>query len=105
MAYQVQITARAERDSEEILSYLEQHSRNGAARWHSGLTKATRSLEEQPERYGLAPEAADLGIDLRQVLFGNRRGIYRVLFTVEGSTVNVLHIRHASRRSLKPGVL
>jgi plasmid stabilization system protein ParE len=103
MAYQVRITARAERDAGEAIRYLQQRSRAAAARWHAGLTEALRSLEEQPERCGSAPEAEELGIGLRQFLFGKRRGVYRVLFTIEGDTVNVLHIRHAAQRPLQPG--
>jgi plasmid stabilization system protein ParE len=103
MAYHVRIAARAERDAEEAIRYLQQRSRTGAARWHAGLTEALRSLEDQPERCGLAPEAEELGIELRQLLFGKRRGVYRVLFTIDADTVNVLHIRHAAQRPLQPG--
>jgi hypothetical protein len=66
---------------------------------------AVQSLEEQPERCGLAPEAEDLGLALRQLLFGKRQGLWRILFTVEGNTVNVLHLRHAAREPLRPGDL
>jgi hypothetical protein len=36
------------------------------------------------------------------LLFGKRRGVYRILFTMAGNTVNVLHIRHGARAPLKP---
>jgi plasmid stabilization system protein ParE len=105
MSYQVRLAARAEQDAEDILLYLQQQSRIGAARWHASLLAAIDALAEQPERCGLAPEADDLGLPLRQLLFGKRRGVYRLLFTVAGQTVNVLHIRHAARRPLEPGDL
>jgi plasmid stabilization system protein ParE len=67
--------------------------------------EAVKSLAEQPERCGFAPEVEELGIELRQLLFGKRRSIYRVLFTVTAQSVNVLHIRHAARQPLRPGDL
>ncbi len=105
MAHRVRMAARAERDVDEALSRLQPRFPVAAARWHAGLLEAVQSLEEQPERYGLAPEAEELGIELRQLLFGKRRHAYRVLYTVTGETINVLHIRRASRRFLRRGEL
>jgi hypothetical protein len=50
----------------------------------------------------LADEAADLGLDLRELLYGRRRDVYRVLFTIDGQTVNVLRVRHAAQDRLTP---
>jgi plasmid stabilization system protein ParE len=105
MAYRVRIAARAEADVEKALGWMLRRSAAAAGRWHAGLLAAVDSLEEQPERCGLAPEAEDLGIELRQLLFGRRRGVYRILFTIAGNVVNVLHIRHATRQPLRPGDL
>lgn len=38
------------------------------------------------------------------LLFGKRLGIYRILFTIEADTVQVLTVRHAARRSLREGM-
>jgi plasmid stabilization system protein ParE len=105
MAYRVQITARAEFEIDEALDRLRQSSASSAARWYAGLMTAIESLEQLPERCGLAPEAEDLGVKLRQLLFGKRRNEYRILFTIRGDVVNVLHLRHAARRPLQPGDL
>jgi plasmid stabilization system protein ParE len=102
MAFEVRITARAEQDAEEVLRYLEQQSAAASERWHSALTGAMESLAQYPERCGLAPEADELGFDLRQLLLGKRRSVYRILFVVEENTVHVLHIRHAARRPVQP---
>lgn len=61
-----------------------------------------QSLEEEPERCPLAAEAENLKVELRELLFGKRRGVYRISFTIEGEVINVLHIRHAARDWLKP---
>jgi hypothetical protein len=36
--------------------------------------------------------------EVRQLLYGRRPHTYRILFTIEGDVVQVLHIRHARRR-------
>ncbi|HZW33521.1 MAG TPA: hypothetical protein VFF52_22570 [Isosphaeraceae bacterium] len=37
---------------------------------------------------------------MRVLLYGKRRGVYRVLFTIRGDTVHVLTVRHSAQRSL-----
>lgn len=102
MAYRVEISYRAERDIEDIVRYLHQHSPRAATRWHAGILEAVHTLEELPERAGLAPESEELGIELRQLLYGKRRNVYRILFTIEGDTVNIVRVRHSAQDLLKP---
>jgi hypothetical protein len=73
-----------------------------AARWLATLFDKVESLENQPERCPLADEADALGIELRELLFGRSRSRFRILFIIEGTTVQILHIRRAVRDSLKP---
>lgn len=105
MAYQVRITARALADANEVLARIGRIAPQAAARWHAALLDKVQTLEDHPERCPLAVEAEKLGIELRELLFGKRRGVYRILFTVDGDTVLVHHIRHAARDSLMPGEL
>ena len=49
--------------------------------------------EPRPE----AEEADDLGSELRVLLSDRRPHVYRILFPIDGSTVNVLRILHAAR--------
>ena len=37
----------------------------------------------------------------RHLLYGRLPHVYRILFTIDGSTVYILHIRHGSRQPLK----
>jgi plasmid stabilization system protein ParE len=71
-----------------------------AAKWHAGILTKIRSLATNPERYPLAYEAVDLGIELREMLYGKRRHVYRILFTIDGQTVNVHRVRHAAQDRL-----
>jgi len=48
----------------------------------------------------LAEEAEDLGIELRQALYGKRRQVYRILYTFDGTTVHVHRVRHAAQDRL-----
>jgi plasmid stabilization system protein ParE len=73
-----------------------------AARWHTGVYAKIRTLAHHPERCPLADDAADLGIDLRELLYGRKRNVYRILFTIDGRTVNVHRVRHAAQDRLAP---
>jgi plasmid stabilization system protein ParE len=106
MKYRVRLTARAERDVDEALAWLcEQGAGSAARRWHQRILAAVGKLERQPERCPLAAESEDLGIELRELIFGRRQGVYRVLFIIERRTVCILHIRHSARDVLRPDEL
>lgn len=58
------------------------------------------TLERMPQRCGIIAEAGELGEELRELLVGKRRGIYRVVFQVRGRSVHILHIRHSAKDRL-----
>ena len=101
MSYQVRFTRRALADVDASLAWLSSRSAP-AARWRAGLIGRVAALEQSPDRYPLADEAAELGIDLRELIYGRRRGVYRILFTIDGSTVHIHRVRHAAQDRLKP---
>jgi plasmid stabilization system protein ParE len=74
-----------------------------AARCHNAIHAKIRTLANNPKRYPLAYEAADLGIELREMLYGRQRHVYRILFTIDGQTVNVHQVRHAAQDRLSSG--
>lgn len=71
-----------------------------AARWFTAIQRTVAQFAADADRYPEADEAAALGIDLRQQLHGKRPHVYRVLFTIDGDTVNVLRVRHAAQDHL-----
>ena len=98
MKYRVELTANAERDVDSALRWFrEQHATAASGRWLNAILARVDTLERHPARCRLANEADELGIELRELLFGKRHGTYRILFVIEGQMVNILHIRHASR--------
>lgn len=70
--------------------YLADRSPDAAERWYSGLDKATAKLSTLPERHPIAEdESEQLGITLRQMVYGRRRGVFRILISIEGDTVTL----------------
>jgi plasmid stabilization system protein ParE len=100
MTYRVEISsiAAAEADS-AFLRLAQVTSLSQASQWYSGLLKAIESLSTMPKRCSLAQENEYFSQEIRQLLYGQRRNSYRILFTVleEASTVRILHIRHSSQ--------
>jgi toxin ParE1/3/4 len=100
MAYQVSITSRAERDLDYIYERINAESSGAALKWYLGLKLAILHLGEHPNR-GAVTRRKD---KLRQLLYGNKPHIYRVIFRVveKQQEVEVIHIRHGARGKLKP---
>ncbi len=77
MKYRVRLTARAERDVDGILDWLcTQGVVSAAHGWHQRLLAAVDTLERHPERCLFAAEAEELGVELRELLFGRRKPVY-----------------------------
>ena len=102
MAFRVEITEDAESDGKGILEWLiSQHAVEAGLRWRQGLEEAIASLSDLPARCPLAPENKSFPFEVRHLLYGRKPHVYRVLLTIEGNTVFILHIRHARRNPLK----
>jgi plasmid stabilization system protein ParE len=101
MAFRVKTTAKAKRDLDAILEWLlSQEAGETGLRWFQGLRDTVASLAHSPERCALAPENAAFPFEVRQLLYGRRQHRHRILFTIEGDTVCVLHIRHGRRQPI-----
>lgn len=99
MAFRVEIAEEAQRDAERILDWLIAEQAGEAGwRWFEGLEKAIATLADLPTRCPLAPENAASPFEVRHLLYGHKPHVYRVLFTIDGDTVVILHIWHGRRR-------
>ena len=96
MRYDVVIIAAAEEELEEAYRFIREDSPTHAKRWRESLLARAKSLSAFPGRCAIAPESFALGVEVRKLVVGN----YRVLFTIDGSTVTLRHIRHAARRPI-----
>lgn len=72
-------------------------SASSAAQWNARIIAAIHALAQNAEQWPEAHEAEKLGRDLRCRLYRRGRHVYRILFTIDGQTVNVLRIRHAAQ--------
>jgi plasmid stabilization system protein ParE len=102
MKYSVIIEASARRDIEDIACWRSSYSKDAAREWHQRVKKAIHSLSETPRRCALAPENDAFDVEIRHLLYGRRRYIYRILFTIRGKDVHIFHVRHGAREPLKP---
>lgn len=103
MPYQVRITRPGlEHIGHEANWYSDQNEEIGRA-WYQGVRAAIESLSDNPDRFGLAHESEEFPFELREILYGlGRRKTHRILFRIEGRSVDVLAIWHVSRRDLSP---
>jgi plasmid stabilization system protein ParE len=102
MTFRIEITAAAEGELDSILAWLiSQQAGDSGLKWFQALEGAITTLAEFPERCSLAPENRLFPFEVRQLLYGNKPHLYRILFTVQGDTVYVLHVRHGRRQPVK----
>lgn len=105
MNYRIEISSNAEAEADKSFLRLSQiTSPAKASQWYAGLLEAIASLSQMLKRCPLARENEHFSQEIRQLLYGQGRNSYRVIFTIlEGqdiSTVRILHIRHAYQQTI-----
>lgn len=105
MEYRVEITTYAKRDLRQAYDHIARDSVRNANRWYDRMMAMIESLRFEPEGWPVAPDAETFPDHVvRQKLFGKRRGVFRILFAVDGDRVVVHRIMHSARRLLnEPG--
>lgn len=96
MTFTVLIMPAAEAELQEAYDWLVLQTPQHGPIWFNTLLDAILSLEKMPARCPVAPESTEQE-SVRQLVHGDKRYAYRILFTIRGSNVLVLHIRHAAR--------
>ena len=101
--HRVIITPDADHDLRTAYRFLRDEGSLQVARaWLIGIKKKISSLSDNPERAHGAPESGSFDEPIRELLYGSgNRGVYRILFTVFGRSVFVLHVRHGSMLPLE----
>ena len=103
MKYRVRLAAKAEADVDGVLRWFhEQQATIAGGRWFARLMAKIDTLESHPDRCAVAVESEDLGVEIRELLFGRRHGVYRILFQIEGRTVQILRVWHGARDRVSP---
>jgi toxin ParE1/3/4 len=99
MDFRVELSDQAKRDIAVTYEWFcSQQAGDAGERWFVALRTAIASLANLPSRCPLAPENQESPVEVRQLLYGRRPHIYRILFAIESDTVQILHIRHGRRR-------
>jgi plasmid stabilization system protein ParE len=102
MTFEVVFTLQARAGALDGFRWLSKQSPEAASKWYRGLEKAIESLKKQPRRNPIAGDESDyFGIEIREKLYGRRRGIYRILYSIIDNKVFILHIRHSARDSIE----
>jgi plasmid stabilization system protein ParE len=96
--FSVLIQPPAEDDAEAAYLYIQERAPQAAEAWLAGLLAAVETLSTMPERCALAPENDAFAEEIRQLLYRS----HRVLFTIRGAEVHILHIRHVAQDRLRP---
>ena len=99
MAYHGEIADGAQTEADEILNWLlAQHAGETGLHWFRALYDAIESLRNFPRRCSMALESNESSTEVRHLLYGRKPHQYRILFTMEGETVQIIHIRHSRRQ-------
>lgn len=82
MVYRVSLSGPAEKDAYAAFERIRDAAPTHAEKWLSRLFAAISSLDKQPARCPVIPEARELGFPARHLLYGKGRGVYRIIFHI-----------------------
>ncbi len=100
MKYHVVLQRLATKDLDEATAWALRHAPETATRWFGRFHAALQTLGLHPQRCPLARENGKVDVELRELHFGKRGNVFRVIFTIDADTVRILRIRRAQRRWL-----
>jgi plasmid stabilization system protein ParE len=100
MTFQVEVTPIAEAQIEQAYRWYRERNPEFADLWFRGLMNTIATLQEKPQRCSLAIEHEIFPEEVRQLLYGKAKNVYRVLFTIRDATVYALYVRHSSQAPL-----
>jgi plasmid stabilization system protein ParE len=91
----------ARKDLDDAYFWAAAHAPSTATAWLRRFEAAIQTLEQHPQRCGLAWESRRFRRELREFNFGRKPNVFRVLFVVEAQAVLVVRIRRAAQRRLR----
>ena len=95
--FKVDIPPNVENEIEHYVDVIAQDDVTAALNWYRGIEAQIYKLDQNPKRCPIAFESRFQEYEIRNLLFGN----YRVLFRIENKTVQILHVKHG-RMERKP---
>lgn len=100
MTYEVIITPSAKADIFELRVWLLENRPEVAEGWLWDLSQCLASLRSFPLRGPVSEESAAFDVEVRALLFGSKRNIYRLLYSVREREVYILRVRSTRQRRL-----
>ncbi len=100
MQYQVIVTPSAKADIFEINTWLLENYQDLAESWLWGISQAVSSLSKFPERCPISSESNAFDVVVRQLLYGKKPNIYRILFSIQDEKVYILRVCSTKQQSL-----
>ncbi|MBD2293651.1 type II toxin-antitoxin system RelE/ParE family toxin [Anabaena sphaerica FACHB-251] len=97
MTFQVEITPIAEKQIEQSYRWYRERNPEFADSWFRGFMNSIATLQDKPNRCALAVEYEIFPEEVRQLLYGKSKNVYRVLFTIRDPIVSVLYVRHVAQ--------
>ena len=92
-SYKVEITGAAKSDIIEIFDHIARDNQAAATKFVMELERQIRSLKKYPLRCPIIPEAAELKMEYRHLLYGS----YRTIFKVSTKSVIIIRVIHGAR--------
>lgn len=103
MERRVEVSPLASLQIDRILERIAEESPERAAKWQRRLFETIRSLRKLPTSRPVAPEETEkFGVEIREFVYGKRRGIFRILYAVRADAIRIVSVRHASRHPDRP---
>ncbi|MBS1792280.1 MAG: type II toxin-antitoxin system RelE/ParE family toxin [Acidobacteria bacterium] len=99
MSHQVIITPSAKADIFEINAWFLENYPDLAENWLWGISRAVTSLSKFPERCPISPESAAFDVIVRQLLYGKKPHIYRILYSIQDEKVFILRVRSTRQKN------
>jgi plasmid stabilization system protein ParE len=102
MACRFSFAPKAIEDAEITHDWMAKRSPRRAAEWYVKLFELIETLQQNPARCSLAPESDAFSEEVRQLLYGKRQKMYRILFVIRNKVIHILRFRHAAMQFLDP---
>ncbi len=93
MPFRIEIAPEAGKEIEEIYLHIAKDAPDNAARWYFAIHDKIQTLKDSPNRCPLAFESRFYDYEIRNLIFGS----YRVIFRVQEKVVQILHVKHGAR--------
>ncbi len=91
--YRIDITEAAKQDVASIHDFIARDKPKAAAKWVRTLDRHVRSLRYSPMRFEVIPEAEEIKVRYRHVIWSN----YRIIFKIEDNLVTIVRVIHSAR--------